>query len=82
MSLRLEIHLKCSVVCVTESEGGSYSKQAVSSLQSSIFLGSSSFYYLGDVDAVVARDMLVADPSSNAETKPWLNKTQPLNMCF
>lgn len=53
-----------------ESEGGSYSEQAVSSLQPSIFLGSSSLYYLGDVDAVVARDVLVADPSSNAETKP------------
>lgn len=67
---------------MTDSEGGSYSEQAVSSLQPSIFLGSSSFYYLGDVDAVVAWDMLVADPSGNAETKPWLNKSQPVNIIF
>lgn len=67
---------------MTESEGGSYSEQAVSSLQPSIFLGSSSLYYLGDVDAVVAGDMLVADPSSNAEAKPWLKETQPLNVCL
>ncbi|TNN38220.1 hypothetical protein EYF80_051619 [Liparis tanakae] len=54
-------------------EGGSYSKQAVSSLQPSIFLGSSSFYDLGNIDAVVSGDVLVADPSSDAESKPWLS---------
>lgn len=60
--------------CVTESEGGSYSEQAVSGLQPSVFLGSSSLDDLGDIDAVVPRDMLVADSSGDAEAEPWVDK--------
>lgn len=70
---------------MTQSEGGvgSYSEQAVSSLQPSIFLGSSSLYDLGNIDAVVSWDVLVPDPSSDAESKPWLSNTrsQIINTC-
>lgn len=65
---------------MTESEGSSYSEQAVSSLQPSIFLGSSSLYDLGDVDAIVPWDVLVADPSSDAETEACFNNAQTVNM--
>lgn len=44
-------------------------------MQSSIFLSSSSFYDLGNVDAVISRDVLVTNPSCDAETKPWVEST-------
>lgn len=70
-----EFSFDLNIQCGNESEGGSYSEQAVSGLQPSIFLGGSSLYDLGNIDAVVSWDVLVADPSSNAESKAWWSNT-------
>lgn len=78
------VHFELTTQCVShESERGSHSKQAVSSLQPAVFLSSASFYDLSDINAVVSGDMLVADPSSDAESKPWLNNTHSeiANIC-
>lgn len=49
----------------------SYSQQTIACLQPSIFLCSSAFNDLCNVDAVVSRDVLIADTSSNAEAKTY-----------
>lgn len=46
---------------------GAYRKQPVSDLQAPVLLGSTSLDDLGDVDAVIPRDVLVPDAPCNAE---------------
>lgn len=50
-----------------------YSQQAIACLQPSIFLCSSAINDLCDVDAVVSRDMLIANTSSNAEPQTCMS---------
>lgn len=49
----------------------SYSQQLVSNLQPPVLVGGASFNNLGDVDAVVAGDVLVSDTTSNAKAQTW-----------
>lgn len=49
-----------------------YSQQTIACLQPSIFLCSSAFDDLCDVDAVVPRDVLIANTSSNAEPQTYM----------
>lgn len=49
----------------------SYSQQFVSDLQPPVFMCSSSFDDLGDIDAVVARDVLVPNSACYTEAKTW-----------
>lgn len=48
-----------------------YGEQLVSNLQAPVFLSSSSFNDLGDIDAVVTRDVLVSYSTCYTETQPW-----------
>lgn len=49
---------------------GAYREQPVPDLQAPVLLGSTSLDDLGDVDAVVPRDVLVPDAPCDAETQP------------
>lgn len=48
-----------------------YHKKSISNLQPPIFLCSSSINNLGDINAVVPRDVLVSHSSCNTETQTW-----------
>lgn len=48
-----------------------YSQQTIACLQPSVFLCSSAFNDLCDVDAVVSWDVLIANTSSNAEPQTY-----------
>ncbi len=52
-------------------ESESYSQQFVSDLQPPVFMCGSSFDDLGDIDAVVARDVLVPHSACYTEAKTW-----------
>lgn len=56
---------------VREAALGPHREQPIPNLQPSVFLGCAPFDDLGDVNAVVARDVLVPDAPRDAEAQPW-----------
>lgn len=50
----------------------SHSQHLVSDLQPPVLVGGASFNDLGHVDAVVARDVLVSDTTSDAKAQTWI----------